>query len=137
MSMKRGEKPYTLLAGDACRSGDEAERSIAQVLEQSVAAAEPAGDEEIQISIEIVIAERRAKSIGSARVGDAGGKRHVGERAIAVVLVESMFARGRRTLRWSETGDVNVLPSVVVVVADRSANSQMRLRDAPFVWRDS
>ena len=71
-----------------------------------------AKDDQIQKPVAIQIDPRRAGGPPASR--DAGLLRHVGERAVAVVVVELVAAIG---------GYIKILESVVVVVADGNAHA--------------
>src|SRR5262249_12610358 len=77
---------------------------------------------QIEIAVAIVISKGSPR--GPAAVSDAGLRCHVGESAVAVVS---------KKLVATETGDVKVRPSVIVVVADRTAHGKARSCQASLV----
>ena len=78
-----------------------------------------AGNEEIELSVSVVIAEGSAGGPGADL--NARGFSYVSERAIVVVAIEAVLA---------VVGDVEVGPAVVVVVADRAAEAPAVIGDA-------
>jgi len=67
------------------------------------------GDEEIELAVAIVIDECAAGIPALATGGDAGFFADVGESAVAIVVIENIFA---------EVGDEEIFEAIVVVVAD-------------------
>ncbi len=78
-------------------------------------------DEEIEQTVVVVVAKGRPG--GPSRVGDAGLRGHISERAVTVV-VEQMVG--------SVAGDIEVCPAVVVVVAGRHTHPPAGITDARF-----
>ena len=68
-----------------------------------------AGDEQIQMTVTVVVQETAAGAPARPRSRDAGSFRDVRERAVAVVAVEHVVA---------PVGDEQIVEAVVVVVAD-------------------
>ena len=89
-----------------------ARQSIAAELEFGFAVVDKVADEQIQPSVIVVIKPHRAG--GPARCCDTGFCRHVGEGAVAVVVVKNAM----RILR-----DVEVGEPVAVIVADGDAHA--------------
>jgi len=81
------------------------------------------GDEEIKMAVAIVIHEGAAGVPALASAGDAGFFADVGESAVAVVVVENIFA---------EVGDEEIVETVVVVVADADGLSPAGMGEAGF-----
>ena len=79
------------------------------------------GDEQIELPVAIVVDEGAACVPARAFARHAGLLADVGERAVAVVVVQNILA---------EVGDEQIVPSVVVVVADANALSPAGVRDA-------
>ena len=74
------------------------------------------GDDQVQPAVVVVVDERVPPAQeGDARARHSRGKAHVGEEAAAVVVVEDVVVVG-------EVRDVDVVASVVVVVADGHAH---------------
>ncbi len=70
----------------------------------------------------IVVPPRRAGGPSTQR--HAGFFRHIRERAIVIVMIETVF---------SEIRNVDVRPAVIVVVAHRNSETPALIRDASFV----
>jgi len=70
------------------------------------------GDEEIELAVAVVVNESAAGIPALAASGDAGFFRYFGEGAVAVVVVEAVFAK---------VADEEIVEAVVVVVADAAA----------------
>ena len=71
------------------------------------------GDDQVEQAVVIVIEPRRTDAQRSGRLGaNAGKRRHVGERSVAVVAIEHVPFRA---------GNKDVRISVVVVIADGDA----------------
>src|SRR2546425_10566760 len=81
------------------------------------------GDEEIEAAVAVVVHEGAAGVPALAIACDAGLGADVGEGAIAVVVVETVFA---------EVGDEEVVEAVVVVIADANALSPAGMNEAGF-----
>jgi hypothetical protein len=73
----------------------------------------------IDESVAIVIAKRRA--CRPTAVGDARLRGDVGKRSVAVIVIEDVAA---------ETGQVEIRPAVIVVVADGAAHREAWRRQA-------
>ena len=69
------------------------------------------GDEEIDVAVAVEIQETTAGAPSAGRPGEAGALGHVGERAVAVVMVEHVAA---------VVADEQIVESVVVVIANRA-----------------
>ncbi len=80
---------------------------------------EVVADEEVEVAVAVVVEERGART--PARRAQAGRRGHVGEGAVAVVVVEALAV---------EAGDVEVGPAVVVVIADGQAHAAHRSAQA-------
>ena len=80
------------------------------------------GDEEVELAVAIVIDERAASVPAFAVSGDAGLLADVGEGAVAVVVIENVFA---------EVADEQIVVAVIVVVADADTLSPARVRLRP------
>ena len=76
------------------------------------------------MAVAVVIDEGAASAPGFAGAGDAGFFADVGERAVAVVVVEDVF---------SVVGDVEIFAAVVVVVADADALAPAGVQQAGFL----
>ena len=85
-----------------------AEQTVAELRQIVDVQVDVVRDIEIEVAVVVIVAEGRAGS-PALGVSDAGFRGDVGERAVVVVAVES---------RTMKAGDVDVFPSVVVVVAD-------------------
>jgi len=81
------------------------------------------GDEEIEMAVAIVVHEGTAGVPALAGGGDAGFFADVGEGAVAIVVIENIFA---------EVGDEEIVETVVVVIADADALSPAGVREAGF-----
>ncbi len=79
------------------------------------------GDEQIELAVAVVVHKCAAGVPALAIAGDAGLLAHIGERAVAVVVVENILA---------EVGDEQIFEAVVVVVADADALSPAGVRHA-------
>ena len=77
---------------------------------------------QIQKSVAIVVAKRRARAPSSIR--NARLFRHIRERSIAIVPVQNISA---------EASHVNVRPSIIFVIADGSAHRKTRRGNSRFV----
>ena len=103
------------------------ERAVSVVLVQEVLTGArtgrqvpAAGDEEVQIAVAVVVSDRR-RVTAMGQVDAAGGLRLFGERAVAVVHVQSV-----RNAATAEQEDVGV--SVVIEIAYRSARAHAHHR---------
>jgi len=81
------------------------------------------GDEKIEVAVAIVVDESAASVPALARAGDTGFLADVGEGAVAVVVVENIFA---------EVGDEKIVETVVIVIADAHALSPAGMMQAGF-----
>ena len=77
------------------------------------------GDEQIEAAVAVVVEEAAAGAPALRRSRHAGLLGHVGERAVAVVVVEDVAA---------PVADEQIVEAVVVVVADAAALSPARMR---------
>ena len=75
------------------------------------------GDEEIEAAVAIVVHKCAAGIPALSVAGDACFLADIGERAVSVVVVEDVLA---------EVGDEQVVPTVVVVVADAACPGPIR-----------
>ncbi len=66
-------------------------------------------DEQIEVAVAVVVQKTAARTPAVFRSSDAGLLGHIGERAVAVVVVEDVAAK---------VGDEEIVEAVVVVVAD-------------------
>ena len=79
------------------------------------------GDEQIEVAVAIVVDEGAAGIPARAFARHASLLADVGESAVAVVVIQNVLA---------EVGDEQIVPSVVVVVADANTLSPARVRDS-------
>ena len=79
------------------------------------------GDEQIELPVAIVVDEGAASVPALAFARHASLLADIGERAVAVVVIQNVLA---------EVGDEQIVPAVVVVVADANALSPARVRDS-------
>ena len=112
--------------GDARLLGDVGERAVAVVVVQRAAAVR--GDEDVGVAVVVVVGDGAAHAELRA-AGDAGLVGDVGERAVAVVLVERVLERRLRLVEvaGAAVDHEDVDPAVVVVVEERDARPH-RLR---------
>src|ERR1700676_4620301 len=78
-------------------------------------------DEKIELAIAIVIDKSATGAPGLARTGYTGFSAHITEGTVAIVVVKNIF---------SVVGDVQVVESVVVVVANASSLTPTRMTQA-------
>src|SRR5216683_2966269 len=81
------------------------------------------GDEQIELAVAVVVNKGAAGAPGFSVAGNLGFLADVGEGAVAVVVVEDVFAVVR---------DVEIFPAVVVVVADAYALARPGVSQAGF-----
>ena len=79
------------------------------------------GDEQIETPVAVVVDEGAARIPARAFARHASLLADIGERAVAVVVIQNVLA---------EVGDEQIVPAVVVIVADANALSPSRVRDA-------
>ncbi len=79
------------------------------------------GDEQIEVAVAVVVDECAARVPARAFARHAGFLADIGESAVAVVVIENVLA---------EVGDEQIVPAIVVVVADANALSPAGVRDA-------
>src|SRR6266446_4306153 len=92
--------------------GDIGERTVAVVVVQHVLA--PVGDEQVFKPVVVIVAH--ADTGRPTHAVQAGFFRHIGEGAIAVVLVESVGGAFWSPLESRPAEDENVEPAVIVIV---------------------
>ncbi len=94
--------------------------------------ADPAGDTQVEVAVEIEIAKGSAPAVrgGGGRSCDSHRSRLVGERAVAVVVVELVKAN-LIGAGGSEARDEQVEVAVAVVVADCRSRAAVREVDSP------
>src|SRR5262245_27760023 len=107
---------------DSSFGRDVAERPVAVVLVESAPAVRR--HEDVWISVVVVIPDRTAHSKLIA-AGDAGLVGHVGERPVAIVLVQRVLERRGRSIevRLPAVDHEDVHPAVVVEIEERDARS--------------
>ena len=95
-------------------------------------AATVGGDEQVRISIVVIVAYRYTHAEGGAS-GDPGLLRHISERAVSIVLVERVAqrCRGFIEIRWTTVHQVQIHPAVVVII-EKCAPWSERLREIPL-----
>src|SRR5262249_52753548 len=83
------------------------------------------GDEEVGVTVVVVIAHGYAHPEGGPGA-DAGFLGDIGERAVAIVLVERVtkWFRGLEEIRRAAVYQVQIHPSVVVVVEERATGAE-------------
>ena len=81
-------------------------------------------DEQIELAVIVIVKPNGAG--GKARGGQAGFSRHIGEGAVAIVLVQNAVSVGR---------DEDIRPAVVIVIGNRDAESECSAGDSGF-FRD-
>ena len=79
----------------------------------------PTGDEEIFEPVVVVIAHGHAGE--PALAGQAGLFGHVGEGAVAIVLVQAVGGARRSAIPAAAGEQQNVQPAIVVIIEERSA----------------
>ena len=86
-------------------------------------AAAELGDVQIREAVAVIVANRDSHAIAAA--GHAGFFSHVGERAVAIVAIERVAQRLRRSVKiaLAAVDEINVHPAVVIVIKERAARA--------------
>src|ERR1043166_1632816 len=121
----RGPVPLKDFGAQASLFADIGERAVAVVVIKNRVAV--GGHEDIGEAVVVIVGDRYAHAESAA--GYARGFGHVGERAVAIVLVERVANRLFRLeeIAWPAIDQVDVHPTVVVVVQECAAGAH-RLR---------
>ena len=82
------------------------------------------GDKEIKVAVAIVVDKSAAGVPAFPVARDAGLCADIGERAVAIVVIENVLA---------EIGDEQVVPAVVVVVADAASLTPAGMRESSLL----
>src|SRR5947199_7832300 len=80
-------------------------------------------DEEVEAAVAVIVDEGTARIPALAVADYSGFLTYIGEGAVPIVVIENVLA---------EISDEQVVPAIVVVVADAASLSPARVRDAGF-----
>src|SRR5579872_6262104 len=120
--------PVGPVAADPGLPGDIGKGAVAVIVVQHVLA--PVGDEQVFEAVIIVVADTHAA--GPAGTQQTGLLRYIGERPIAIVLVQAVGRALRRFAEARPRQDEDVEPTVVVVV-EEGATAAHGLQDVVLV----